>query len=421
MDQTGNKEQTSTAPLKEKAPLPRGKKIAKLRFRRSCAWMVGLVYFISGILKLIDPTGSGLVVEEYFHFLHLGFLLPFAKASGTAFAFLEVTLGAALLTGIWRKIIAICITTIHSFFTLLTALLLIFNPVMDCGCFGEAIHLTHLETFLKNVILLALIFMAYIPYKKFGTTRKRKYVSFGLIMSIMIFFMTWSLTHLPVVDFTAFKPSATILAANTHLEADDLYESIFIYSKDGESKEFGLDDLPDSTWTFENTITRRKEQDSDAPVLSFYDDYGFFQDSLAAKGQVVVLSVYDPHLKPKRWEKIGSMLETVEQAGFIPLLLVSDDRSADTMPEELSERWAASLFHSDYKTLITLNRSNGGLTYLDDGYIVAKSMFRNFPETEEFKEALAEHPQALMMEQANKGSILLQSLLLACFILIVFI
>ena len=108
MDKTGKLENNQTVPVQGtgKAPLPRGRKIAKLRFRRSCAWIVGLVYFISGILKLIDPTGSGLVVEEYFHFLHLGFLLPFAKASGTAFAFLEVTLGAALLTGVWRKIIA---------------------------------------------------------------------------------------------------------------------------------------------------------------------------------------------------------------------------------------------------------------------------------------------------------------------------
>ena len=41
------------------------------KVRRLCAVIVGLVFFVAGILKLMDPVGSMLIVREYFSFLHL--------------------------------------------------------------------------------------------------------------------------------------------------------------------------------------------------------------------------------------------------------------------------------------------------------------------------------------------------------------
>ncbi len=409
----------SNSPTAENVP-NRKNRVAKLRGRRFLAWCVGLVYFISGTLKLIDPTGAGLVMEEYFKFLHLDFLLPAAKGFGTAAAFLEVILGTALLTGVWRKITAICITVLHSCFTLVTAALLIWNPVMDCGCFGEAIHLSHEETFFKNIILLAMIMGAYLPYKRFGTTKKRKYVSFGLISLMMLFFMVWSLTHLPAIDFTVFKPSTTILAGNKHIDADELYESIFIYSKDGKSEEFDLEHLPDSTWTFENTVTRIRKQDN-APILSFFDDYGFYRDTLAARGQVAVMSIYRPDLKERRWKEIERTIHMTAEAGFTPLLLLSTERRESTMPEAMRERLGHCTFHSDFKTLITFNRSNGGLTYLNDGYIVCKSTSLDYPTLKKMQDTRKDNPQLQMLEYSSGGNFLFQALMFLCLLLIIFI
>ena len=126
---------------------------SKGRFRRLCAWIVGIVFTVSGALKLMDPTGAGLVMEEYFKFLHLGFLSPISMSAGIAFALAEAVTGVALITGVWRKLTAAISSLLMAFFTILTILLVIFNPEMDCGCFGEAIHLTHLQTFLKNIVL----------------------------------------------------------------------------------------------------------------------------------------------------------------------------------------------------------------------------------------------------------------------------
>ena len=129
------------------------KKVFHYRLRRLCAFIIGLVFLLAGIFKLLDPVGASLVVEEYYRFLHLGFMLPTAKVVSVALALLEALLGAALISGVWRKTVTFVTTLLIILFTILTFFLAIFNPTMDCGCFGEVIHLSNLQTFLKNLIL----------------------------------------------------------------------------------------------------------------------------------------------------------------------------------------------------------------------------------------------------------------------------
>lgn len=147
-----------------------------LRMKRFCGFITGFVFFLSGMVKLMDPVGAGLVMDEYFSFLHISFLSFSAKAFGVFFALTETVIGAALITGVWRKVTAVCAIVLQAFFTLLTLLLVIFNPEMDCGCFGEAIHLTHLQTFIKNIILLALLLAYYIPHDQLGETDRKSVV-----------------------------------------------------------------------------------------------------------------------------------------------------------------------------------------------------------------------------------------------------
>ena len=109
------------------------------------------------------------------------------------FALAEALIGAALITGVWKKPVALAAIALQGFFTLLTLALVIFTPEMDCGCFGEAIHLTHGETFIKNLILLTLLLLYYIPKKHLGETRKKKYISFALVMTSVIVFSVYSI------------------------------------------------------------------------------------------------------------------------------------------------------------------------------------------------------------------------------------
>lgn len=381
-------------------------------FRRFCAFVLGAVFLISGILKLMDPVGSEFIMRSYFSFLHIGFMDFSAKFFGVAFALTEAVLGAALMSGVWRKVVGIAVVALTTFFTLLTLVLLIFNPVMDCGCFGEAIHLTHLQTFVKNVILCALCCGAFIPMRELDRPVKVKYVSFALTACSLVALLIYSLVALPLKDYTAFHPGAMLQAAADE-QYKDFSEPEFIYEKDGVTQAFSLDALPDSSWNF---VDSRIRQDDFAAgtVLTLTDDAGEYCDSLATKGNVLVVSAYRK-LSAGRIEGIESLVADARAAGLTPIVLVPSDDVLAAASEKHAALEDGLVYYSDYKTLATLNRSNGGATWISDGQIVRKWSYTLRPSSEKLSAALAEDPTALALETQSKGSLALQSFLLYIF------
>lgn len=348
-------------------------------------------------------------MDEYFSFLHLGFLSFSAKAAGVLFALAETVIGTALITGVWRKPTALCAIALQAFFTFLTLLLVIFNPEMDCGCFGEAIHLTHLQTFIKNIILLALLLAYYIPGSQLGEPGKKKYISFGIVTLSVLAFTVYSLIYIPLIDFTAYKPGAE-LEAGAEVNADEMYESIFTYEKDGVQQTFTLGHLPDSTWTFLSVDTRlKKGYEESLTGLSFYaPQTGEYQDKLAIEGKVMVISVYNPVMKKDKWTQIEAFATRASKAGFKVLLLCA---SQEGIPASLQEQ----AYISDYKTLISLNRSNGGITYFYNGQLIRKWASINTPDASQLQAIVETGPTEISIEQDNKGSLVFQGFLLYVF------
>lgn len=381
-------------------------------FRRFCAFVLGAVFLVSGILKLMDPVGSEFIMKSYFSFLHIGFMDFSAKFFGVAFALTEAVLGAALMSGVWRKVVGIAVVALTTFFTLLTIVLLIFNPVMDCGCFGEAMHLTHLQTFVKNVILCALCCGAFIPMRELDRPVKVKYVSFALTACSLVALLVYSLVALPLKDYTAFHPGAMLQAAADE-QYKDFSEPEFIYEKDGVTQAFSLDALPDSSWNF---VDSRIRQDDFAAgtVLTLTDDAGEYCDSLATQGNVLVVSAYKK-LSAGRIEGIESLVADARAVGLTPIVLVPSDDVLAAASEKRATLEDGLVYYSDYKTLATLNRSNGGATWISDGQIVRKWSYTLRPSREKLSTALAEDPTALALETQSKGSLALQSFLLYIF------
>lgn len=381
-------------------------------FRRFCAFVLGAVFLVSGILKLMDPVGSEFIMKSYFSFLHIGFMDFSAKFFGVAFALTEAVLGAALMSGVWRKVVGIAVVALTTFFTLLTLVLLIFNPVMDCGCFGEAMHLTHLQTFVKNVILCALCCGAFIPMRELDRPVKVKYVSFALTACSLVALLVYSLVALPLKDYTAFHPGAMLQAAADE-QYKDFSEPEFIYEKDGVTQAFSLDALPDSSWNF---VDSRIRQDDFAAgtVLTLTDDAGEYCDSLATQGNVLVVSAYKK-LSSGRIEGIESLVADARAVGLTPIVLVPSDDVLAAASEKRAALEDDLVYYSDYKTLATLNRSNGGATWISDGQIVRKWSYTLRPSREKLSTALTEDPTALALETQSKGSLALQSFLLYIF------
>ena len=326
-------------------------------FKRICSLLVGSVLFLAGIFKLMDPVGAGLQMAEYFKFFHLDFLLGISNFVAWLAAFFEASLGAAVITEVWKKTVRwVCLGAL-SFFTILTFVLWIKNPEMECGCFGEVLHLSHSQSLIKNAVLLVLTVAAYfLPGAEAGF-RKIKYVAFALsALSVLVFSIVCQYT-LPPEDHTPFAPGAEL-------------------RMEGE------------------------------PQLSFYDRDGIYSDSLALEGGVVVVSVYDPDKQDRRdREETESFLDKVELAGLRPLLLASGD--PELMPEEA--------YIADHRTLMSFNRSNGGATYINDGQIVRKWSSLNLPDTCDLMALAETDPTETIIETDSSGRMKLQGFLLYAF------
>ena len=324
--------------------------------KRICAFLIGLVLFVAGLLKLMDPVGAGLVVEEYFKFLNLGFLMPVSKAAGVAFALLETLLGAALLAGVWPRIVGVVSLVVLGGFTILTMVLWIANPAMDCGCFGEAVHLTHFQSFAKNVVLLMLWVVAFVPMRSVRKPKAVKYVSFGIAAVSVAVFTVFGLRNIPPIDFTAFKPGATLMQAE-HMPSPD------------------------------------------SPLLSICSSDGDYCDELLATGNSLVLSAYDyDRLSPEERESLDAWRSSFES---IPVYLVTGGGES---PD--------GSYTADRRTLMTLNRSNGGATLLCDGVIVAKWARRSLPSAVQVSELVALDPTEAMIKANNPRRLKLQGFLL---------
>ena len=343
--------------------------------RRISAGLVGCVLFFSGVLKLMDPVGARLVVEEYLQFLHLGFLSGLAGLAGSGLALLEALLGAALITGVWRKVTAVATGVLLGFFTLLTVALCIWNPDMDCGCFGEIVHLTHVQSLLKNFVLLGLWALGCLPLSKQEPTRKVKYVTFPIVAVSVVLFLLYSGLSLPLVDFTPFKPGAELM-------------------------------LPEE---IEDPL------DGHSPTLSVSDAAGEYVDPLMVTGELLAVSIYDPEkVDAQGWERIARLMREATTLGYNSVVLAAATpeqvESLTTTPEVLS-----ATYFADRKKLLTLNRSNGGATYISDGLIVTKWSARRLPDREKLTELSEIDVTESLLSENNNGRLKFQAFLLYVF------
>ena len=350
----------------------------RIPLRRFGAGIIGLVFLASGLLKMADPVGTMLIVTEYLKFFHIAFLIPAAKGIGIALSLLETLTGIALVTGVLRKLTAWVTTGMLAFFSVVTLVLWIKNPEMDCGCFGQAIHLTHVQSLLKNVVLLLVALWAFLPFGDFGKTPVRKIVSASIAAASVIFAVVYCNTHLPLLDYTDFRTGAELMASlDDDIVADNHFREERTYVKDGQEGKFLPGHYPGDDWTLVKTDTVFVDSPLRAenfPILSFRDSSDVYRDRMAAEGKVVVFSVYEPSKAP--WERIQAGYDAVLEAGGRPLVLLA---CAPSQAADYAVPAGLPVYFADYKPLVSINRSNGGATYLSEGEIILKWSSKGTP------------------------------------------
>jgi len=360
--------------------------------------IIGLVFMFSGIVKAIDPSGTAYKFNDYFQAFDLGFLKPVSLILAVILFTAEFISGFAVLSGYRRKEGIWGVMLLMIIFTPLTFVLALTNPVSDCGCFGDAIHLTNWQTFWKNVVLIIFTLILFTGRKKAGTIMEpaREWTVISVVTLLFIGFALLNLRYLQIVDFLPYKTGVNIPEAMKIPEGmpADQYESTFIYEKDGVRKEFTLENYPadDTTWKFidQNTVLVKKGYVP--PVHDFSitapDGQDIAGQVLSSPGYTLImistkLKDADPAHLAKGFE-LGVHCMT---AGISFLILTSSGS------DELSRyNNGFTFFTGDETTLKTIVRSNPGYMLLKDGVVQGKWSAVSLPAKENFRASMtSEH------------------------------
>ncbi|MDO9680229.1 MAG: DoxX family protein [Bacteroidales bacterium] len=375
-----------------------------MKFLRAISRLIiGLTFIFSGFVKIIDPVGAGLIVEEYFKWLGLGEWHFLFQTLGVVLSGTELLLGIAVLLGIRMKYACKVAFWFMAGFTVLTLILAIFNPITDCGCFGEALKLTNLETFLKNVVLMLFATILYFQRNKFIPVAPAAWEwGFAAVYALMIMGLSsYSYRHLPLIDFMEFKVGTNVASKleNVPLNTDEpQFETVLIYSKDGKNYEFSINDLPDSTFTFVDSHTKQMKGKGFLKPMDFAvsDINGIYvTDSLLAiKGPLFIISVpYMHKIGEKKAIRINRFINSLKSHN-LPVAILTGSGWSETAKTIKEFGIEVNTYHTDFKTLLTFNRSNGGVVYFYDGIITKKWSSAGMPY-KDIDSILNEDPELL--------------------------
>ncbi len=355
--------------------------------------VLGLTFILSGFVKAIDPLGTQYKIEDYLGVLSLGGMLPDFVTLGTSVAIsaIEFTLGVLLLFAISRRVISKVTLVFMTIMTLITAWLYIANPISDCGCFGDAIHLTNGETLLKNIIML--VMTAVVVYKPRDMIRTLSNGNSTIVINYSVLFIllyaAYSLYMLPQFDFRPYHIGANIEEGMKIPEGapQPEFETTFMMKKDGQTKEFTLENYPDSTWEFVDSKTIMVKEGFVPPIHDFSilslsgDD--LTEDILQQKGYTFLLiAPYLEKADDSNFGPIDQIYEYAEEYGYKFYCLTASGKQAIAHWQDMTGA-EYPFYNTDAVTLKTIIRSNPGMLLLKDGTVIQKWSHNELPNDSE--------------------------------------
>ncbi len=363
-----------------------------------CRILLGIVFTFSGFVKAIDPLGSTYKFTDYFTAFNMDFMIGLALPLAIIMSAFELIVGLALLLRVQMKYSTLGCLIFMAFFTPLTLYLAIFNPVSDCGCFGDAIVLTNWQTFYKNLIFFAAAIFLFIRRKDFKPllSIKKDWILAAALLAFSILLSVYCLRYLPLIDFLPWKVGNKISELVTPTpEIADIY-LVYKNKETGETKEYPAENYPwnDSIWVskWEFVAQRKdvKQEYKDAPIKSFSicDEYGddYTEAIVNNPDYQFILVAYDLNkTHTKAFVKINEFVSEAEAAGYSFIVLTSaPSATIDAFRHE--HQTAYPFYQTDEIELKSMIRSNPGLLLLKDGVVLAKWPHRSIPLFSKVKE-----------------------------------
>ncbi|MCB2195837.1 MAG: DoxX family protein [Bacteroidetes bacterium] len=365
-------------------------------------FIVGIVFIFSGFVKAIDPLGSTYKFVDYFEAFGLDSLSVLALPLAILLSSLEFVIGFSLLFATRKKLTSWALLVFMSFFTILTLILAIYNPVTDCGCFGDAIIMTNWQTFWKNVFLMIFTIILFINRNKFETNWKVKsqwsFMMIPLLFSILL--SVYCYRNLPIIDFRpysigTFIPEKMIIPEDAP-KAE--YETVLVYQKDGVEKEFTMENLPDSTWEWVSTENIQISEGYVPPIHDFTISTPIGNDIteiiLNDNKFTFLLVAYDLNkTSTKNIDEINKLAEFAIDAGNCNFICLTSSLESEIEDFKQETNAPFMFFNTDEITLKTIIRANPGIVLLKKGTILGKWHHNNTPSIEEIEENFINNPE----------------------------
>ncbi|MGB3774197.1 MAG: BT_3928 family protein [Leeuwenhoekiella sp.] len=343
--------------------------------------VVGVLFIISGFVKLNDPIGFSYKLQEYFNpaVLDIDFLSPYALGIAVILVIVEMVLGIALIIGYNLKFTLGLLLAMILFFTFLTFYSAYYNKVTDCGCFGDALPLTPWQSFTKDVILLVMILILiagrkYIEpfFNRFGRT-----IAIFTSFVVAMVFGYYVLMHLPLIDFRPYHEGANITEGMLVPEGAPkaLFEYRWKFKVAGEEKIIVTQgDYPSSPGEFLGVETEMLETGYIPPVHDFSIEQGgedFTEEFLNTENLLVIVAYDITKTEWNGWPKIKTLTDTALKKGYevIGLSASGEDQTQDLINKQ---KLNFEFYSTDATTLKTIVRSNPGVLKLNRGTIVQK-------------------------------------------------
>lgn len=363
--------------------------------------LLSFSFILSGLLKAIDPIGTVIKVHEYqtsvFGIVSQD-LLALSPIVAYSLIALEFSLGVFLFAGIYRRLSSRLTFVVMVVMMLLTAYLYATGRVVDCGCFGDAIKMTPLETFLKNLLLLPLSAWVMIRARQLRHffTRRERWIP-GLLAIFGVSYLIYQgANDLPAHDFLPYPIRTNIqqriVAADSAFQADLARDTRYIYSKAGERRAFTIDQLPDTTWRYEEVsqpmelLMKRPSYDF---VLLTSDGEDVTHEILANDRGVVLL------LSPSWRDATQGQIHTINELYRYAETYGYTFYSVSPSPADEEAEWRyqtggeyPNLF-MDATTIRMITRANPGVLILKGGTIIDKIPSSRLPEVDEIPSFIA--------------------------------
>lgn len=353
--------------------------------------LVGIVFVFSGFVKGVDPLGTAYRLEDYFVAFNWEFFIPLALVFSIALCTIEFTVGVMLLLNLRMKFTAWLLLLMMTFFTLLTLNDALYNPVPDCGCFGDAIKLTNWQTFFKNLIILplaVLVFMYRVKFRPFTRATNQSLIS---VFFVVLFagFSYRCYSHLPIIDFTEWKTGHKLYPENPQPVK---YYLTYKNKKSGEEKEYLSPNYPfsDSVWMAQWEFVSQRVEDPNTyygKSLIITDTAGNNVTESIIRNPEYQLIVNSYNLSEANRDAFTKLNEFCakanhDQIGTAVLVSAANNEIVQFVKDN---KLSLDFYTADDIVLKSIVRSNPGLLLMKGGVILKKWHYNDLPDYEDFK------------------------------------